>query len=51
MPKSYCQRIDLLMACDESHVLNNDICNLVGYGMNFNLLLAFISLVDTGMPW
>ena len=37
------------MGCDKFYALINEICNLIGFGMNSNSPLFFISLVDTAM--
>ena len=49
MPMSCYQRINQFMACDEFGALINDIHNLIGFGMNSNLSLVSIGLVDGGM--
>ena len=37
MPESYYQSINQFMACDRSYAIVNEICNLIGIGMNSNL--------------
>ena len=39
------------MTCDEFCTFFNDVFNLIGIGMNSNLSLVFVNLVDTGIAW
>ena len=49
MPKSCYQSIGLFISCDKFYVLINKIHDLIGFGMNSNLFLLSVNLVDAYM--
>ena len=51
MLKSCYQRIGLFKDCDEFCALVDKICKLIGFGMNSDLFLALVGLVNIGMLW
>ena len=51
MPRSCYQIIGQFMACDKFCAVFNEICNLIGIGINFNFSCALLSLVGAVMSW
>ena len=51
MPKSFYWRINQFLACDKFYAFVDKTRDLIGFGMNSNIFLTLVSLVDMGMPW
>ena len=50
MPKSCLQSISHFMACNKFCAIVNEIQDLIGIGISFNLSRALVGFVDIGMP-
>ena len=51
IPKNCYQIISLFIACDKFCALINEIHDLIGCSIKFNLSFVSVSLVDAAIPW